>query len=472
MDSAVEVSVTNDESETSINTNSHTLDNAESTPASTDPQSHTLTPNTADSQSICIEEGKVLKNAIKPRKQRKRKAKTSNDVVLLDESFSDSDSVTSASSSVANVSVRKNRIKMRKGRTSKKDSKSKRQNLDKTDSDESSSGSASDSQSESSTTTKSSEDATKSRKIASRKQKRRLNQKAKRENNADRDANSSDSDDDDVSAEGDERSESSQRPKRKIQKKAPTSVPLGSNPGVASQWKILHSTGTKLKKKLGLTTEVLKSKDPDPEKLGSAAKKSKTAKPGSRMDFVRVDRRWENYNWVTRLTGEDGDVLEYDEYAFKVRREFDYEGKEEEVLLDIKSKSLKQALIKIMGHVKCITLTGDSPSIPPNMIFCFYEDILAYIKTLKKKQKSRQKKRLVKRAKAQMNALKVLVKFIKKDYKDTMKKLYPMIREGKITFPLLWALFKPNTIIYAPTYGSETVPRAFKVDSSYRVRDS
>ena len=39
-----------------------------------------------------------------------------------------------------------------------------------------------------------------------------------------------------------------------------------------------------------------------------------------------------------------------------------------------------------------------------------------------------------------------------------------------ITFDLLWALYKPNTIAYAPTYGDTTEPRALKID--YAVKES
>lgn len=39
-----------------------------------------------------------------------------------------------------------------------------------------------------------------------------------------------------------------------------------------------------------------------------------------------------------------------------------------------------------------------------------------------------------------------------------------MLENGLITFDLLWALWKPNTLAYMTTYGSHDEPRAFKVD--------
>ena len=39
-----------------------------------------------------------------------------------------------------------------------------------------------------------------------------------------------------------------------------------------------------------------------------------------------------------------------------------------------------------------------------------------------------------------------------------------MLKSGLITFDLLWALWKPNTLAYTTTYGSTDQPRVFKVE--------
>ena len=38
-----------------------------------------------------------------------------------------------------------------------------------------------------------------------------------------------------------------------------------------------------------------------------------------------------------------------------------------------------------------------------------------------------------------------------------------MLENGLITFELLWALWKPSTLVYTATYGCHDEPRAFKV---------
>jgi len=42
---------------------------------------------------------------------------------------------------------------------------------------------------------------------------------------------------------------------------------------------------------------------------------------------------------------------------------------------------------------------------------------------------------------------------------------------GTITYSLLWALYKPNTIAFTPTYGNKDDPRCFKVDDCWETED-
>lgn len=44
-----------------------------------------------------------------------------------------------------------------------------------------------------------------------------------------------------------------------------------------------------------------------------------------------------------------------------------------------------------------------------------------------------------------------------------------MLENGLITFDLLWALWKPNTLAYTTTYGSNDEPRVFKVEMSEKT---
>src|ERR1700709_248908 len=116
---------------------------------------------------------------------------------------------------------------------------------------------------------------------------------------------------------------------------------------------------------------------------------------------------------------------------------FDWENKYRNTVVDIKSNYLKEPLQEILKDVKSCSLAENQPSLDPNTLFLYVEDMRKYYKkTLKSKIKKEKKK----------------------------KAIFPMIKAGNITFEYLWALFKPNTLAYSTTYGAGDHPRAFKVD--------
>ena len=117
-----------------------------------------------------------------------------------------------------------------------------------------------------------------------------------------------------------------------------------------------------------------------------------------------------------------------------------------------------------MGSCKGVSLSEETPVIDPNMLFLYLEELRSYQKELKAQVKSTEKKKKRKQLKAKAAAVKVLVKYLDKDYAETKNKLYPLLAEGRITFDLLWFLFKSGEIIYCPVYSTPELPRAFKVE--------
>ncbi|EAA58536.1 hypothetical protein AN6718.2 [Aspergillus nidulans FGSC A4] len=195
-------------------------------------------------------------------------------------------------------------------------------------------------------------------------------------------------------------------------------------------------------------------------------------KAGSKMAFKRVDQLWDNtiHKYKLTETVNDPDANEWDQYLFTVRRKFDWEGKYMETVVDLKSKHLREALGKVMDGVKGVSLVQDTAVVDPNMLFLYLEETRDYMKELKQLAKTEKKKKARKIASLKARQLKVLVKYLDTDYAETKKTLYPLLEANTITFDLLWALFKPNTIAYAPTYGNQDEPRAFKVE--YAVKES
>ena len=99
------------------------------------------------------------------------------------------------------------------------------------------------------------------------------------------------------------------------------------------------------------------------------------------------------------------------------------------------------------------------------MLFLYLEEIRSYAKkTLKAKLKTEKKRKAKRRTKRMIAETKLLLSYLDEDYAETKRTLYPMLEAGNITFDLIWALFKPNTIAFTPTYGAVDEPRAFRVD--------
>ncbi|KAF2467325.1 uncharacterized protein BDR25DRAFT_345066 [Lindgomyces ingoldianus] len=222
-------------------------------------------------------------------------------------------------------------------------------------------------------------------------------------------------------------------------------------------------------------TKLTQATTPQTTKKKSKTQKKREKKPSKRvstLEYKRVDQVWDRniYNYKFTESAEK-EVNEFDEFVFVVRRKFDWENKYSYTKVDVKSKPLRDALQQVMKDVKGVSLVEESPSIDPNMLFLYLEELKTYYrKTLKAQLKKEKKKKIKKRLSQQISHCKILAAYLDEDYEDTKKSLYPMLKAGNITFDLLWALFKPNTIAFTPTYGSTEDPRCFKVDYANKER--
>lgn len=198
----------------------------------------------------------------------------------------------------------------------------------------------------------------------------------------------------------------------------------------------------------------------------SSSTKRKSSRKADALEYKRVDQLWDStiHNWKVKESAED-EESEFAEYAFLVRRRFDWENKYQNTVIDIKSKQLRAVLAEVMKECKSVSLETEEPSIDPNLLFLYLEDLRKfYKKTLKGKIRTERKKKNVKKLEQQRAVCKTLVRYIDDDYADTKKTLYPLLAAGNITFDLLWALFTPNDIAITSCYGSWDEPRCFKVD--------
>ncbi|GKT59638.1 AAA family ATPase [Colletotrichum tofieldiae] len=200
-----------------------------------------------------------------------------------------------------------------------------------------------------------------------------------------------------------------------------------------------------------------------------------SSKRKSKLDFKRVDQVWDSaiHQYKLQDTALTTSDTQYDGYVLQIRRTFDWEGKFKATLVDIKSKILRECLQEVMGNIKGVSLVDETPKLNPNMLFLYLEDFRKYDKQLKKTAAvgadKKERKKHKKHIKTKRQHLKVLLKYLDKDYAHIKKSLYPMLENGLITFDLLWALFKPNTLVYTTTYGSPDQPRIFKVEQAEKL---
>ncbi|KAK2052367.1 ATPase [Colletotrichum caudatum] len=200
-----------------------------------------------------------------------------------------------------------------------------------------------------------------------------------------------------------------------------------------------------------------------------------SSKKKSKLDFKRVDQVWDSaiHQYKLQDTTASNADTRYDGYVLQIRRTFDWEGKYKATLVDVKSKLLRESLQEVMGNIKGVSLVDETPKVNPNMLFLYLEDFRKYHKQLKKTvvvgADKKERKKHKNHIKTKRQHLKVLLKYLDKDYAHVKKSLYPMLENGLITFDLLWALFKPNTLVYTTTYGSPDEPRIFKVEQAEKL---
>ena len=160
----------------------------------------------------------------------------------------------------------------------------------------------------------------------------------------------------------------------------------------------------------------------DNNQSGNEHKRSKKSKRKSKStNFKRVDQVWDStiHNYKLQDTAEGSTDAEYEGYAFHVRRTFDWEGKYKQTLVDIKSKILRDTLQEVMGDIKGVSLVEEAPKLDPNLLFLYLEDMHKHIKHLKTAEPKGDKKTRKKEAKRNVKKreqLKVLVKYLDKDY--------------------------------------------------------
>jgi hypothetical protein len=202
----------------------------------------------------------------------------------------------------------------------------------------------------------------------------------------------------------------------------------------------------------------------------ATATTTKLRKPVKRnvLEFKRVDQIFDMTTRDWKLVESNNDSKDEFDCLFTVCRRLNWEGKYQEKQVDIKSKVLRNCLREIFKECKSIVLVEEIPQLDPNTLFHYYDEIETYVKRVLKPKRKRARKSKHKKVHTQQIAqCTLLLKYLDEDYTSVRKALKPMLKAGTITYDLVWALFKPNTIAFTPTYGNKDDPRCFRIDFSY-----
>jgi hypothetical protein len=356
--------------------------------------------------------------------------------------------------------------KSKKSKAAKKVAKEKKRKRAAEEGDESDEDSSDLSDSEAEEEPKKQSKKSKAKKAKDKKSKR----KAKQEESSD--SESSESDSDDSSSEDDlpKRKKKAGKKSRKAVDSDDESSDEDKFPEATEDVNTLQAQIDALNLRLKAAEKHDKKKSRSGKRRMSSEKKSKrksSKKSGSgSTDYKRVDQLWDStiHNYKLKESAEE-DETEFAEYAFLVRRCFNWENKYTETVVDIKSKQLRAVLAVVMKDCKSVSLEAEEPTIDPNILFLYIEELRTYYKkTLKAKIKSEKKRKTIKKLEQQRLLCKTLVAYLDEDYADIKKTLYPLLEAGNITFDLMWALFKPNEIAITSCYGHWDEPRCFKVD--------
>ena len=189
-------------------------------------------------------------------------------------------------------------------------------------------------------------------------------------------------------------------------------------------------------------------------------------KRASKMAFKRVDYLYDRnlYEWILRDTNDSHSGAKYDSFVFTVRRNFSWEGQYTFSEVHLASHILRDSLKEIMGEVKGVSLVEDTPIMDPQKLFLYLPELELLLKSYKKRAKKAKKSKQRKMAAKQAKHLGLLVKYVNKDFSKTKKTLYPLLENNSITFDLLWALFKPDTIVHTATHGYAREARCYKAE--------
>ncbi|KAI9891861.1 MAG: hypothetical protein M1814_002246 [Vezdaea aestivalis] len=174
----------------------------------------------------------------------------------------------------------------------------------------------------------------------------------------------------------------------------------------------------------------------------------------SRLEYATVNEIWDNklykYKIVESTHVVSKVVDEWEQYVFVVRQRLGQKDVHSQTFIDVKSDGLRDILREVLKDVRGICLREDKPEVQIEVLFHYLDQLKAYSAGLSSDSGC-------------IEHLNHLTGYLDKHFTSQARKFQSLLEHREITFNLLWALFKPNTLVYTKCAGSDE-PRCLKFD--------
>ncbi|KAL9489584.1 hypothetical protein ACSS6W_001861 [Trichoderma asperelloides] len=182
--------------------------------------------------------------------------------------------------------------------------------------------------------------------------------------------------------------------------------------------------------------------------------------------FRRLDRLWdasEEKFTIMEPAAERGnhDATQTEDCIFLIRRDFNCDKTQIKTTVEVKDSLLEECIQNVTGNIFGINFTEGNPVFDPKILFLYLDDFRSHHDSLEQVRPYNKKDHWLENQWNIVSAkrsLKLLIEYLEEEFAEGKKNLDLMLGKGVITFDLLWALWKPHTLIYSPTYRCHDVP--------------
>ncbi|GFP54190.1 hypothetical protein TASIC1_0003056800 [Trichoderma asperellum] len=155
------------------------------------------------------------------------------------------------------------------------------------------------------------------------------------------------------------------------------------------------------------------------------------------------------------------DATQTEDCIFLIRRDFNCDKTQIKTTVEVKDSLLEECIQNVTGNIFGINFTEGNPVFDPKILFLYLDDFRSHHDSLEQVRPYNKKDHWLENQWNIVSAkrsLKLLIEYLEEEFAEGKKNLDLMLGKGVITFDLLWALWKPHTLIYSPTYRCHDVP--------------